>query len=39
MTKDLALCIHGRDLRPDHYLTTEQFLDILDENLRKKLSA
>jgi isocitrate dehydrogenase len=39
MTKDLALCIHGRDLRPDHYLTTEQFLNILDENLQKKLSA
>lgn len=39
MTKDLALCIHGRDLQAHHYLTTEQFLDVLDENLRKKLSV
>lgn len=39
MTKDLALCIHGKDMRPEHYLTTEQFLSVLDENLRKKLSA
>jgi isocitrate dehydrogenase len=39
MTKDLALCIHGKDLQESHYLTTEQFLSVLDENLRKKLSA
>jgi len=39
MTKDLALCIHGKDLQESHYLTTEQFLDALDENLQKKLSA
>jgi isocitrate dehydrogenase len=39
MTKDLALCIYGRDLQASHYLTTEQFLDVLDENLQKKLSV
>jgi isocitrate dehydrogenase len=39
MTKDLALCIHGKDLQQSHYLTTEEFLDALDENLQKKLSA
>lgn len=39
MTKDLALCIHGKDLKAEHYLTTEQFLDTLDANLRKKLAA
>jgi isocitrate dehydrogenase len=39
MTKDLALCIHGKDLQASHYLTTEEFLSVLDENLRKKLSA
>lgn len=38
MTKDLALCIHGKDMQPDHYLTTEKFLIALDENLQKKLS-
>jgi len=37
MTKDLALCIHGSKMTEDDYLTTEQFLTILDENLQKKL--
>ncbi len=38
MTKDLALSIHGKDLRESDYLATEQFIHILEENLRKKLS-
>lgn len=38
MTKDLALIIHGSELKEEHYLTTEQFLEALDENLLKKLS-
>lgn len=38
MTKDLALCIHGRNMTEEHYLTTEQFLSALDDNLREKLS-
>ena len=38
MTKDLALIIHGKDLKQEHYLTTEQFLDALDQNLQKKLN-
>ncbi len=38
MTKDLALCIHGSDLKEEHYLTTEQFLDALDQNLKSKLN-
>jgi len=37
MTKDLALIVYGNDLKPEHYLTTESFLDALDENLQKKL--
>ncbi|HPF52109.1 MAG TPA: isocitrate dehydrogenase (NADP(+)) [Draconibacterium sp.] len=37
MTKDLALIIYGNDLTEDNYLTTEQFLETLDENLQKKL--
>lgn len=36
MTKDLALTIYGKDLNESHYLTTEAFLDALDENLKKK---
>ena len=37
MTKDLALIIHGDELKPENYLTTENFLDALDANLQKKL--
>ncbi len=37
MTKDLALTIYGDQLNESHYLTTEQFLDALDENLKAKL--
>jgi isocitrate dehydrogenase len=37
MTKDLALTIYNNDLKPEHYLTTEQFMDVLDQNLKSKL--
>lgn len=37
MTKDLASIVFGNDLKPEHYLHTEAFLDALDENLRKKI--
>ena len=37
MTKDLALLIYGNDLKTENYLTTEKFLDALDDNLQKKL--
>lgn len=38
MTKDLALSIHGAGLKPEHYLTTSQFMDELDKELRDYLS-
>lgn len=38
MTKDLAVCIHGADVKEEHYLNTEQFLEALDEGLKAKLS-
>jgi len=38
MTKDLAVCIHGEKVGPEHYLTTEAFLDTLDANLKKALN-
>lgn len=38
MTKDLALIIYENDLKPEHYLTTEGFLEAINENLRKKIS-
>ena len=34
MTKDLALLIHGDALNETHYLTTEAFLQAIDDNLR-----
>ena len=35
MTKDLALCIYGKELNESHYLTTEDFLNALKKNLEK----
>lgn len=38
MTKDLAVCVHGNDVRHgEHYLYTEEFLDALDTELRARL--
>jgi len=37
MTKDLALIAYGDSLKPEHYLTTEDFLNTLDQNLKIKL--
>ena len=38
MTKDLAVCIHGNKVsHGDHYLYTEEFLDAIDTNLKKKM--
>ncbi|HEY1038329.1 MAG TPA: isocitrate dehydrogenase (NADP(+)) [Bacteroidia bacterium] len=40
MTKDLAVCVHGNKVElGKHYLNTEDFLNALDENLKKKLAA
>lgn len=36
MTKDLALLIHKENMTREHYLTTQEFLDALKENLEKK---
>lgn len=35
MTKDLAVCIHGSKITRDKYLSTTQFLDELDKELKK----
>ena len=37
MTKDLALIVHGEQLRESDYLTTEAFLEAIDTNLRQAL--
>ena len=36
MTKDLAMLAHGEKVREDQYLTTEDFLDAIDANLKTK---
>jgi isocitrate dehydrogenase len=38
MTKDLALAIHGSALKPEHYLTTQQFMDAVTEGLQEYMS-
>jgi len=37
MTKDLAVCIYGNNVAKDNYLTTEDFLNTIDTNLKAKL--
>jgi isocitrate dehydrogenase len=39
MTKDLAVCIHGDKVTEEHYLTTEDFLDAIDAELRKRMNG
>ncbi len=39
MTKDLALLIHGKELKENDYLTTEGFLNALDENLLNLINS
>ncbi len=39
MTKDLAVCIYGNDVKSDNYQTTEVFLDAIDANLKVKLRS
>ena len=38
MTKDLALILHGKDMKSEHYLNTEDFLNALDKGLKARLS-
>ncbi|MBP9080368.1 MAG: isocitrate dehydrogenase (NADP(+)) [Flavobacteriales bacterium] len=35
MTKDLAVCIHGNNVAPDQYLTSEAFMAALREGLER----
>jgi len=39
MTKDLAVCIYGDKVAEDKYLFTEDFLEALNEELRKRLTS
>lgn len=37
MTKDLAVCIYGDETKSEHYLSTEDFLEALNTNLKNAL--
>lgn len=37
MTKDLAVCVYGNDVKSDQYLYTEDFLNEIDKGLKSKL--
>jgi len=39
MTKDLALLIHGKEMTTDHWLTTEEFLEAIDSDLKVRMGA
>lgn len=38
MTKDLAVCIHGEKVSEKDYLTTEAFMDAIDQTLKQSLA-
>ncbi|HEY8404747.1 MAG TPA: isocitrate dehydrogenase (NADP(+)) [Flavobacteriales bacterium] len=38
MTKDLALLVYGDKMTEEHYLTTEDFLDAIDSELKKRMA-
>jgi len=39
MTKDLALAIHGKDMKREHWVITDAYMDAVNAKLQKKLSA
>lgn len=39
MTKDLAVCIHGDKVAEKDYLTTEQFMEAIDQKLKELLKV
>ena len=38
MTKDLALCIHGKNLNEAHYVNTQYFLEEIQKTLNKNMN-
>ena len=39
MTKDLAMLAYGNDVKEGKYLYTEDFLDVIDRNLKERWQA
>ncbi|KAG8943510.1 Isocitrate dehydrogenase [NADP], mitochondrial precursor (Oxalosuccinate decarboxylase) [Tulasnella sp. 424] len=39
MTKDLALAIHGKDMKREHWVVTNVYMDAVNAKLKEKLAA
>jgi len=39
MTKDLAMCIHDKNMKREHWVTTNKFMETIEKALRKKIGA
>jgi len=39
MTKDLALAIHGKDMKREHWVVTDKYMDAVNTKLQQKLNA
>ncbi|KAF9448431.1 isocitrate dehydrogenase [Macrolepiota fuliginosa MF-IS2] len=39
MTKDLAIAIHGKDMKREHWVITDAYMDAVNAKLQKKLAA
>ncbi|TFK31843.1 hypothetical protein BDQ12DRAFT_693467 [Crucibulum laeve] len=39
MTKDLAIAIHGKDMKREHWVITDVYMDAVNAKLQKKLAA
>ena len=37
MTKDLALAIHGKDMKREHWVVTDVYMDKVNEKLKEKI--
>lgn len=37
MTKDLALIQHGKSMKREHYVTTEEFILSVEDHLKKMI--
>ena len=39
MTKDLALAIHGKEMKREHWVITDVYMDKVNETLKEKIKA
>ncbi|KZT65172.1 isocitrate dehydrogenase [Daedalea quercina L-15889] len=39
MTKDLALAIHGKEMKREHWVVTDVYMDAVNDKLKRKMAA